>query len=375
MYRKVELMQMNRKKWVIKFGVMLIGMVMLLGVGGFWYVSWLMKQPMYEVGDARDERLLRGPLRPPIQTGEAGVWLVEPDVKLAFDVYGEGEDVLVVHGGPGMPYGKLWDGLEALTDRYRFYFYDQRGAGRSTRLFDRFEGNYYENMVRLEQGLGLGAQVADIERARQILGQEQITVIGHSYGGFVAMLYAAEFPEHVKKLVLVAPADVLLPWDEKEGDDLFEGTREKLSEGDRVVFDRLMSEYFNFAGIFERSDEELATIHVGVGKYLLKGLGADHVEMNDAVKSGGWSVFAVYFSQGQAGDYREALEQVKARTLIVHGADDVMARRGSEHYREIEGSEFVVISGEKDGGTAGHFVYDEQAKKFGEVVGAFLDEE
>lgn len=46
-------------------------------------------------------------------------------------------------------------------------------------------------------------------------------VIRHSFGGCFASLYAAEFPEHVAVLILVAPADVLVV-NVRQGGDLFE---------------------------------------------------------------------------------------------------------------------------------------------------------
>jgi len=75
---------------------------------------------------------------------------------------------------------------------------------------DRFEiRNYSKNVAALIRALGIQAQVADIERIRKGLSVERLVLVGHSFGGFLAALYAAEFPGRVEKLVLVAPADLL----------------------------------------------------------------------------------------------------------------------------------------------------------------------
>lgn len=185
-----------------------------------------MSQPLYRFGQVRAGENLRGPLEPPEQA-DADCWQAESDIGLSFDSFGEGHPVLVVHGGPGIPYGNAWKGLDALTDQYQFDYYHQRGCGNSTRPFDRFEGgNFYDNMIELERTLGLGTQIADIERIRQILGREKITLIGHSFGGFIATLYAAEFPNRVDRLILVAPAGVLPPPDEER--NLFDVARTRL---------------------------------------------------------------------------------------------------------------------------------------------------
>ena len=68
----------------------------------------------------------------------------------------------------------------------------------------------YPHIGRLLPAMGYyPEQVADIERVRRLLGQERLTVIGHSFGGFIATLYAVEFPERVDRLILVSP---WLPW-------------------------------------------------------------------------------------------------------------------------------------------------------------------
>ena len=186
------------KKWII--GITLVIVVIGIGAGIFIWRSF--GQALYTPGMVSAGENLRAPLTPPQQSGAEDFWQVEPDIELHhFDV-GEGRNVLVVHGGPGMPYTEAWPGLEPLTDGFRFHYYDQRGSGLSTRPIDSFDSsNYYENVTALDQTLGLGAQVADIERIRQILGEEKLILIGHSFGGFIASLYAAEFPDNVEALI------------------------------------------------------------------------------------------------------------------------------------------------------------------------------
>ncbi len=143
--------------------------VVVFALGGYFVLDWMMKQPLYHFGSVRSGTSLRGPLKPPVQN-DVSRWQVESDISLHFDAYGEGHPVLVVHGGPGIPYAGAWKGLESLTDRFRFFYYHQRGCGSSSRPFDRFESSdYYSNMTELERTLGLGAQIADIERIRRYL--------------------------------------------------------------------------------------------------------------------------------------------------------------------------------------------------------------
>jgi proline iminopeptidase len=158
---------------------------------------------VYEPGAVRRGTNLRAPLDAPGQR-DREFWRVEPDVELFHFAHGAGQPVLVLHGGPGIPPDEPWAGLRTV-DGFSFHFFHQRGCGRSTRPFDAFRGgSFFSNLKELERTLGFGAQIADVERVRRILGEERLVVVGHSFGALIATLYAAEFPEHVSALVLEA---------------------------------------------------------------------------------------------------------------------------------------------------------------------------
>lgn len=45
-----------------------------------------------------------------------------------------------------------------------------------------------------------------IESWRKAMNLEQFVLIGHSFGGFLAGLYASKYPQHIQKLLLLSPA-------------------------------------------------------------------------------------------------------------------------------------------------------------------------
>jgi pimeloyl-ACP methyl ester carboxylesterase len=55
--------------------------------------------------------------------------------------------------------------------------------------------------------VGTNDVVGDVERIRQALGEEQITLYGQSYGTLTGELYAERYPGHVRALLLDAPLD------------------------------------------------------------------------------------------------------------------------------------------------------------------------
>jgi proline iminopeptidase len=335
-------------------------------IGGY-FIYQSITGPMYSPGMVRAEKGLSAPLDPPAQPAEAGVWLVEPDIRLHYFTAGSGKPALILHGGPGYPYLTPWTGLEGLTDEFSFQYYDQRGCGQSTRPFDTFTSkNSYENMTALNKALGLGAQVADIERIRRILGVEKITLIGHSFGGFIAALYAAEFPERVEKLVLISPADMLVMPQESGG--LFPLVRGRLPESQRAEFDEFMKEYFGFQDLFGKSEADLIAMNDRLGEYYAVAYpGSAQTGPVEQGKPGGWMVWGIYLSLGQRHDYRAAMKSTAFPVLVLHGAADLQSEETTRQYLGIyPNAEFAVIPG------ATHFMFEENTAEFARVVSEFL---
>jgi proline iminopeptidase len=100
--------------------------------------------------------------------------------------------VIAINGGPGLTHAymvqnNVW---ERIAQKHLVVFYDQRGTGAS-----KPRGN-----AALSQTMD--AQVADLDAVRQALKLDKVALVGDSYGGLVAMAYAAAHPQHVAKLVL-----------------------------------------------------------------------------------------------------------------------------------------------------------------------------
>lgn len=351
------------KRILIIAGVVILVLLVLVAavIGYFWYV---MGQPLYKPGMVREGKNLRAPLTPPTQSGDEHFWTVEEDIQLYHFSAGEGRNVLIVHGGPGAPQAGPWPGLDSLAGEYKFHYYHQRGCGQSTRPFDTFSSpNYYDNMTTLEQTLGMGAQLADIERIRRILGEEKLILIGHSYGGFMASLYAAEFPERVEVLILIAPADMLVM--PSEGPSLFDAVRERLPEDKQAGFDAYIEDYLDFQDVFSKSEDELAVLNEGFGVYY-----ASVVDdpPPPGAQLGGWMVPAIYMSTGLRHDYRDALKRVEAPVLVIHGSNDLQTETQSRAYADLfPNATFRVIEG------AEHFPFYNQPEQFAQVVEEFLD--
>ena len=99
--------------------------------------------------------------------------------------------VILVHGGPGGTHVSNLDAL-ALADERMVILYDQLDSGRSDQPND--PGNW-----RVERF------VAELEAIRAALGIARWHVVGHSWGGTIALEYASRRPDALAGLVLSSP--------------------------------------------------------------------------------------------------------------------------------------------------------------------------
>jgi proline iminopeptidase len=354
-------------------GVIIAIVVVLVALvsAAFLLFRRMMEQPLYKPGMVRAGKNLRAPLDPPPQTDDPDFWIMQEDIELYQFSAGKGRDVLVMHGGPGYPYRQPWTGLEMLTADYRFHYYDQRGCGRSSRPIDSLvANNNYKNIQMLDETLGIGAQLADVERIRRILrkesGEEHLILIGHSFGAFLAALYAAEFQEQVRAMVLVAPADMILMPPAHGG--LLEDLKERLPDEMQEPYAAYLDEYFNFKDILTKSEDDLISLNSRMADFYRAAYDLP-VGESEQGEPGGWMVQAQYFSLGKKHDYGDALRVVDVPALVIHGADDLQTEAVGQMYVDtLANARLEVIP------KAGHFPYEEQPEAFYSAVCDFLNE-
>lgn len=129
------------------------------------------------------------------------------DVSLYADVTGHGDPLVLMHGGPGLDHVSLTPFRE-LADRHTIVLYDHRCNGRSTGA--PVTSMTWENLT------------ADADALREELGFERWAVLGHSFGGHVALEYALRYPERVSRLVLLdTAADAR--WSQENAADVLAG--------------------------------------------------------------------------------------------------------------------------------------------------------
>jgi proline iminopeptidase len=104
--------------------------------------------------------------------------------------FGQGDTVVVLHGGWGGEHSGLIDAVRPLSDRFHFVLYDQRGSLRSSAP---------------ESTITVDRLVRDLDGLRRQLGQERLALLAHSMGSALGYAYLAKYPDRVRGLVLFAP--------------------------------------------------------------------------------------------------------------------------------------------------------------------------
>jgi len=125
----------------------------------------------------------------PAVFGQAEGFVDAHGVLIYFKAMGQGDPLIIVHGGPGASHDYLLPYLLPLMRTSRLIFIDERGSGRSQKLDD-------------PKGYTLDAMVEDLEAVRAGLGIEKMALLGHSFGGVLAQAYALAHPDRLTRLVL-----------------------------------------------------------------------------------------------------------------------------------------------------------------------------
>ncbi len=336
---------MNKKLLSIAAAAILL---LVLALGGAW---WWLGRPLYTLGVARVLIDAEVPLEVTDFTGRIDVG---GGIVLHSFSEGEGPLAVVVPGGPGAPPTKQWPGLTGLARTHRVLYYHQRGSGESSRPQLQLDGSYGENVRAVDRVYGMAQHVADIERIRQRSGQERITLIGHSFGALIATLYAAEFPERIAKLVLLAPAAMLkFP----NGDeDLFARVQRVLPPSRREAFESWRAHYLDFSpALFKKTDAQLVALQNEFAEYYLEAARLKGWQLpaeDSQARLGGWMVFGIYLSLGMHHDYRDTIRaaSMTAPVAVVHFADDMQSFDVAEEYASLfENARVTEVDG------AGHF--------------------
>jgi proline iminopeptidase len=253
---------------------------------------------------------------------------------------GEGLPLLVHHGGPGLDHTVIAPHLGPLAQHLCLICYDHRGSGRSTRPPgpDPYRMDHF---------------VADIEGVARSLALERFALLGHSFGGIVALNFALAHPGVVSHLILVCS-----PTSHRFVDDVETALPDCLDAEALAELSSLQdSEPSDY--VMRRSLELLAPIYFrDPGR--VSELGLDSVRFGPETQ-------AVWDSL-DGFDLGPKLTEIQVPTLVIAGAHDrfVTAERAREVADALPQGKLLVME------NSGHYPFVEEPESFLSAVLGFL---
>ncbi|HEY5061077.1 MAG TPA: alpha/beta hydrolase [Gemmatimonadaceae bacterium] len=257
--------------------------------------------------------------------------------------------LVVLHGGPGAHHDYLLPQMLELANEYELVFYDQRGGGRST-TDDRTPISWQTHVEDLDTVVGE-------------LALEPLSLVGYSWGGLLAMLYAIESTagraRHApSRLVLIDPAPVT-----REYRRAFEAEFARRQSAPAVT--RMRSELAS-SGLRERDPEgyRQRAFELSVAGYFAQPSLARNLtrfRVTGRVQQSVWDSLGE-LDLTQAG----VLDSVDVPTLIVHGTDDPIPLASSQAAAAALHATFIPIQ------SAGHVPYVEQPQQLFSAIREFL---
>jgi proline iminopeptidase len=263
-------------------------------------------------------------------------------VSLYTRAVGAGPAVVVLHGGPGAHHDYLLPQFDALARGRLLRYYDQRGGGRSP--------------VERSVPVGWREHVADLDHLLTQWSAVPATILGYSWGGLLAMLYATEHPGKVARLALVSPAAATA-----EGREAFERRFAERMRDPRIVQAR---DELQRSGIRERDPERYRhrLFELSVAGYFNDPDQARHLtpfRVTGRTQEAVWKSLGDYDLTGQ-------LARLSIPTLVLHGRHDPIPLATAEHTATLLKARLEVFE------HSGHVPYVEELDRFVAVLDEFL---
>jgi proline iminopeptidase len=264
---------------------------------------------------------------------------------------GAGAPLVVVHGGPDFDHTYLLPDMDRLADAYRLVYYDQRGRGRS------------HGPLNL-QDIDVDLFVEDLDALRRHLGLESLALVGHSWGGLLAMHYALAHPCSTSHLVLLNTAPASAADMELAGKDRvarrarYGGRMEAIASSAAFIAGeaQAVSEYWSldFATTFRRPEDARRLKIASSREDTLRGRAIEERLMERLYGDAAFTLLPRL----------ETLRGVP--TLVIHGELDFIPVRCSERIaRAIAGAKLVVLP------ESGHFSYIDAPQPLRDALEAF----
>ena len=270
-------------------------------------------------------------------------------IQLYFTSAGTGTPIVLLSGGPGLNVEYMLPVAQFLPAGYRSIAFEQRGTGRSRpQPFD-------------PATLTIQNAVQDLEALRMRLQQDRLSLLGHSWGGMLAMAYAASYPDHVDRLILVDSGGPTLEFTQWFGDNIEARLRPEDIE---------LRDHWRAAG---KNGEDSGKVATETLKAIMPGYFFDRKAALAFASAMNASQYhpdvneRLFADMMKHYDSRAGLKKLKRPVLIIQGHQDPIGDKTAEDIRAlIAGATLAYIK------RSGHFPWIEQPEAFRKAIVDFL---
>ena len=258
----------------------------------------------------------------------------------------------------------LQEDLEPLARGRRIVFFDRSGRGRS-------------DPIPADTPVTFASEFEDIDAIRAHLGLGRFMLMGWSYMGLVAGLYAADHADVVERLVLsgaiamryFGPSPVLPPEIERELDEALRRQRERVdAEALKRLEDAHAAGQWRDGVAYCREHRRLSgPRQFGRREAMLRSKADPCGLPNEWPTTLASLMQRIFASLGNTWDLRDRVTKVRAPTLVVHGLEDLVLPNAARLWGTlIEDARVLWLDG------VGHFPWLEDPDAFFPAVDAFL---
>lgn len=273
-------------------------------------------------------------------------------VDLYYKVVGEGKPIVILHGGPGLDHTYLLPQMGKLADNFKMIFYDQRASGGSS-------GNANSSSITLNNF------VMDLEGIRKEFNLDKMNLMGHSWGGLLAMFYAIRYPDNLNSLILISTAAASSDFWKPFSSNV---KRNRTPEDDLALVKLTASEDFKN----KRAEVVQKYLKVFFRVYFYnQSLGDDLNTQINKITAMNMDTINSLMIRNYLSNYNihEELSAINCPTLVLHGdSDPIPSEFAKKIHERIRNSKFILL---KD---CGHFPYVEAQKEFFDIMKDFLNE-
>lgn len=279
--------------------------------------------------------------------------------KINVEVLGEGEPIVFIAGGPGNSHDYMQGNFGQYYKTNKVIFIDFLGRGLSDDAKDK-------------SSYSIDGDVELLEKVRQKLNLDKISVVGHSYGTVPAQAYAIKYPEYLDKLVLISGF---------HSGEMWQANCDSYNHYSKTHFPAIWKKVDSLRALgYVSSDSEFSKVYgslpskyvyyhnlslkQNVPTYKFRGMNTDVY----------YSIIgrdADFFVGGKMidTDFRKELKNIKSPTLIMGGRyDGVSTPEYAEQYKVLmPQAKFVMFE------NSAHNPYLEEPEKFYSLFEEFME--